>query len=323
MSGSTRRTFVLALPAFVVAPTASAQAWPNRPITLVHGFPPGGPVDLLSRILAEALSGRLGQPLVIESRSGATGTIAAADVARAKPDGYTLLSLPTTFATTAAMTRTLPYRPVEDFTFISTAAEYPLLLVTYPDSAIRGVPDIIKLARSRAGPMLFGTGGFGSVQHLSMELFAAKTSIRLQHVPYQGQMPAIADLLEERLDLVLDTPTVLIQLVRSGKLRALAVTGADRFSELPDVPTMTELGLAGLVITGYQGIVGPAKLPDAITLKISGAIAGGLADPTIVKDLKNIGNCAKPSSPDEFRSRVINDISRWRSVIEQAHIAPI
>jgi tripartite-type tricarboxylate transporter receptor subunit TctC len=171
--------------------------------------------------------------------------------------------------------------------------------------------------------VLFGTGGFGSLQHLSMELFALKTNIRLQHVPYQGQMPAITDLLEKRIDLVLDAPTILVQFVANEKLRALAVTSVNRFSGLPNVSTMVEIGLADFVVTGYQGIVGPAGVPDTITLKINRAITTVLSERAVIEELKNIGNSPKPSSPDEFRTHVVDDIAQWKNVIEEAHIDPI
>jgi tripartite-type tricarboxylate transporter receptor subunit TctC len=315
--GPARRAVLQSLAALAAAPTASAQIWPSRPIVLAHGFPPGGPVDTLSRILGKALSAQLGQPLVIESRPGASGTIACEFVARAKPDGYTLLSLPTTFATTAALLRTLPYRPVEDFTFVSMAAEYPFLLVTYAGSPIQAVADIISLARGRS--LLFGATG-GSVQHLTMELFALKAAIHLQQVPYQGEMPAITDLVAERLDLILDAPTVLLRFVTDKKLRPLAVTSANRFSLLPDVPTMVEMGYPDLIVTGYQGIAAPAGLPEAITSKVGDATMAGLADASIVEELKNLGDSPKPSSPGEFRTHVFNDIKRWKNLIEVTHI---
>lgn len=323
MTKLTRRAVLIGLSAFAAAPGRSEEAWPSRSISLVHGFPPGGPVDTLSRILAEALSEQLGQAVVVEPKPGATGTTAGGVVARAKPDGYTLMALPATFVATAAIFQTLPYRPIEDFTFISTTAEYPLVLVTYPDSGIGSVGDIVSMARSRNAPVLYGTAGVGSLQHLSMELFAIKANIRLQHVPYQGGTPAITDLLGKRIDLVLDPPTALVQFVEDEKLSALAVTGADRFFGLPNIPTMIEAGFPGFVVTGYQGIVAPAGLPDAITTKINSALTKVLSDPPILEKLQKIGNTPKSSSPKEFETRVAADIAQWKGVVEDAHIARI
>ena len=319
----TRRAVVAGIGAFVTVPARSEGGWPNRPVTLMHGFPPGGPVDTLSRILSDGLSQQVGQPVIVDSKPGATGTTVGGLVARAAPDGYTLMALPATYPATAAMFNALPYNPIEDFTFISTTAEYPLVLVTYPDSEIRTVADIVNAARSRSAPLLYGTAGNGSLMHLSMELFAKKANIRLQHVPYKGGMPAITDLLGKRLDLVLDPPTVPVQFIRNDKLRALAVTGGSRFFALSNVPTMIEAGFPGYVVTGYQGIVAPAGLPGAVTAKINRAITAVLSGPNIVEKLKNIGNIAKPSSPEEFKARIVADIAKWKSIVSDAHLARI
>ncbi len=240
MTEFTRRTVVVGLSACVAVPAFAKGVWPDRPITLIHGFPPGGPVDVLSRILAEPLGSQLGQGVIVEAKPGATGTMAGGLVARAAPDGYTLMAVPGTFTGTAAMFRTLPYNPTEDFTFISSTAEYPLVLITHPDSEIRTLTDIIRVARSRTTPLQYGTAGIGSIMHLTMELFAQKADIRLEHIPYKGGMPAITDLLGKRLDMVIDPPTALVPFVNDGRLRAMAVTGPQRFFSLPDVPTMVE-----------------------------------------------------------------------------------
>jgi tripartite-type tricarboxylate transporter receptor subunit TctC len=319
----TRRAVVAGIGAFVTVPARSEDGWPNRPVTLMHGFPPGGPVDTLSRILSDGLSQQVGQPVIVDSKPGATGTTVGGLVARAAPDGYTLMALPATYPATAAMFNALPYNPIEDFTFISTTAEYPLVLVTYPDSEIRTVADIVNAARSRSAPLLYGTAGNGSLMHLSMELFAKKANIRLQHVPYKGGMPAVTDLLGKRLDLVLDPPTVPVQFIRNDKLRALAVTGASRFFALSNVPTMIEAGFPGYVVTGYQGIVAPTGLPSAVTAKINRAITAVLSEPNIVEKLKNIGNIAKSSSPEEFKARIVADIAKWKSIVSDAHLARI
>ncbi|MGH9808144.1 MAG: Bug family tripartite tricarboxylate transporter substrate binding protein, partial [Terriglobia bacterium] len=247
----TRRTVIAGLGACAVTPAYAETAWPNRPITLMHGFPPGGPVDVLSRVLADGLSSRLGQQVIVDAKPGAAGTTAAGQVARAVPNGYTLTAFGATFTATAAMYRVLSYNPTEDFTFVSTTAEFPLVLVTHSDSGIRSVADVVKLAQSRGEPLLYGTAGNGSLMHLAMELFFKRANIRLQHVPYKGGLAAVTDLLGKRLDLVLDPPTVPVPFVRDNKLHALAVTGADRFFALPNAPTMVDSGFPGFVVTGY------------------------------------------------------------------------
>ncbi len=323
MTNISRRSVVAGLSAVAIMPARAEAAWPSRPIALVHGFPAGGPVDTLSRILAEALSRQLGQPVVVEPKPGATGTTAGGLVARASPDGYTLMAVPATYTATAAMFRNLPYNPTEDFTFISMTAEYPLVLVTYPDSQLATIADIVRVARSRATPLLYGTAGIGSIQHLSMELFAKKANIQLQHVPYKGGMPAITDLLGKRVDLVLDPPTVPLQFVKDNKLRALGVTSADRFFGLPDVPTMVESGFPTFVVTARQGIAAPARLPSDITAKLNRAIAAVLAEAPLAEKLRKIGNSPKPSSPEEYKARIVAEIAQWKGVVEDAHLARI
>jgi len=323
MTQISRRAVLAGLSACAALPALAKGAWPERPVTLIHGFPPGGPVDVLSRILSEPLGKQFGQPVVVEPKPGATGTTAAGLVARAAPDGYTLMAVPATFTGTAAMFRTLPYNPTEDFTFISSTAEYPLVLITHPDSEFRTVADVIRTARSRATPLQFGTAGNGSIMHLSMELFAQKAKIRLQHIPYKGGMPAITDLLGKHLDLVIDPPTALVQFVKDGKLRALAVTGAQRFFSLPDVPTMAEAGFPGLVVNIYQGIAAPARLPADITAQVNSAIAAVLAEPAVIEKLNKIGNSPRPSSPEEYKARLVADIALWKGVVEDAHLARI
>jgi tripartite-type tricarboxylate transporter receptor subunit TctC len=318
-----RRTVLAGLSAIAVVPARAEAVWPSRTITLMHGFPPGGPVDTLSRILADGLSKRLGQSVAVEPKPGASGTTAGGLVAHAAADGYTLMAAGATFTATAAMFNSLPYKPTEDFTFISTTAEFPLVLVTHPDSPIHSVADLIRIARSNKNPLQYGTAGLGSLMHLAMELFAKEAHIQLQHIPYQGGMPAITDLLAKRVDLVLDPPTVPLQFVKDDKLRPLAVTGASRFFALPDVPTMVEIGIPGYVVTGFQGIAAPPRLPDAITTKINRALADVLSEPAVIEKLKKAGNSPKPSSPEECKARVVADIALWKNVVAEAHLARI
>jgi tripartite-type tricarboxylate transporter receptor subunit TctC len=323
MPQMTRRIVLAGLSACAALPARAAGSWPDRPITLIHGFPPGGPVDVLARILVEPLARHLGQPVIIEAKPGATGTTAAGLVARAAPDGYTLLALPGTFAATSVMFQTLPYNPTEDFTFISSTAESPLVLVTNSNSEFQTVADILRIARARAMPLLYGTAGIGSIQHLTMELFAKKANIQLQHVPFKGGLPAITELLGRRLDLVLDPPTALVQFVRDGKLRALAVTGANRLAEISNVPTMIESGFSGFVVTACQGIAAPAHLPADVTMKLNRTIAILLTDTALIGKLAAIASSPQPSSPEGYKARVVAEIALWNGVVEDAHIARI
>lgn len=323
MTKVTRRAVLAGLSAFTAMPALAKGDWPERPIMLVHGFPPGGPVDVLSRILAEPLGRQLGQAVIVEAKPGAAGTTAGGLVARASPDGYTLMAVPGTFAGTAAMFRTLPYNPIEDFAFISSTAEYPLVLVTHPAGEIRTLADLVRVARARATPLQFGTAGNGSIMHLTMELLAQKANIRMQHIPYKGGMPAITDLLGKRIDLVIDPPTALVPFVKDGRLRALAVTGAQPFFSLPDVPTMVESGFPSLVVNSYQGLAAPARLPGGIVARLNRAVAAVLADAAVIEKLKAVGNSPKPSSPDAYRARLAADIALWNGVVDGAHLPRI
>jgi tripartite-type tricarboxylate transporter receptor subunit TctC len=322
MTDLTRRTVLGGLSAFAAMPAFAEAAWPNRSIVLVVGFPAGGPTDIVGRIVAQALSERLGQTVVVENKPGASGTTAAGQVARAQPDGYTLLMNTSTYTASAALFRSLPFRPVEDFSTISTAVVFPYVFATYADHPIRTIADLISAARSpsRTTPLTYGTSGIGSVQHLTAEQFARTANIELQHIPFRGGAPAITELLGKRLDFVVDQPSSLIDMVRDGRLRALAVTGEKRFFGLPEVQTISEAGFPGFVVTGWQGLVAPANLPAPIVSRLHAELAKVLADPGVVQQLKRLGNEPRPSTPDEFRSRLVTEIERWAKVIAAAKI---
>src|SRR5215212_10419437 len=200
MSGLTRRTLLASLSAILTVPAYSEAGWPNRPITLVHGFAPGGATDTAARIMAEGLTRRLGQQVMVNPRPGASGTAAAGQVARSAPDGYTLIAISGGHATAEALFQKLPYKAIDDFSMISMVAEYPFVFVTYADHKIQTALDLISIARSQNTPLRYGTPGVGSVHHLAIELLARMANIELQHVPYRGGAQVIADLLGKRID---------------------------------------------------------------------------------------------------------------------------
>jgi tripartite-type tricarboxylate transporter receptor subunit TctC len=323
MTEFTRRAVLGGLSALVAVPAFAETAWPARPIKLMLGFPAGGPLDVVSRIIAQALSRRLGQQVVVEGRPGASGTIAAAQVAHAQPDGYTLLSIPATYAASAALFRKLSYRPVEDFSMIGTTTQFPYVLVTYSDHPIQTMADLVNAARSKDGHLTYGTSGAGSLQHLSTELFASMANIRLQHIPYSGGAPAITELLGKRIDLVVDQPTALVDFIREGRFRALAVTSGKRFFSLPDAPTISESGFPGYAVTGWQGLVAPADLPAVVLDRLHKELIGILTDPAVVDPLRRLGNDPYPSSPGEFKARLVADIETWTKVVADANIERI
>jgi tripartite-type tricarboxylate transporter receptor subunit TctC len=323
MTNMTRRVVLGGLSAFAAMPVFAHTEWPNRPITLVVGFPAGGPLDVVSRIIAQGLSKRLGQQVVVENRPAATGTMAAGQTARAQPNGYTLMAIPATFAASAALLRKLSYRPIEDFSMISMTTEFPYVLVTYADHPVRTTADLISAAWSQNDPLSYGTSGVGSLQHLAVELFANMANIKLQHIPFRGGAPAITELLGKRIDFVLDQPTALAEFIRDGRLRALAVTGGSRFFSLSDTPTISECGFPGYAVTGWQGLVAPASLPIPVLNRLHAELTDVLAEPAIVEQLRKLGNNPKPTTPGEFRVRLIAEIETWTKVIAAANIERI
>ena len=323
MTELTRRTVLASLATFVALPAYPDTAWPSRPITLVHGFAAGGPTDTVARIIAEGLTTRLGQQVVVDPRPGASGTTAAGQVARAVPDGYTLIAIPGGHATAEAMYEKLPYKTIDDFSMISMASEYPFVFVTYADHKIRTVADLIDHARSQKMPLLYGSPGIGSVHHLAVELLAKMANVQLQHVPYRGSAQVVTDLLGKRIDFMIDPPTLLVEFVRAGKLRPFAVTGATRFFSLPDVPTISEAALPGYVVTSWQGLAGPAEISASILDRLNSEVAEILTEPATIERLRAFGNNPRPSGRDEFKARVMADIDKWANVVAAAHIERI
>ena len=323
MTGLTRRTALAGFTTFVAIPAYPDTAWPSRPITLVHGFAAGGPTDTVARIIAEGLTTRLRQQVVVDPRPGASGTTAAGQVARAVPDGYTLIAIPGGHATAEALYKKLPYKTIDDFSMISMASEYPFVFVTNADHKIQTVADLINNARSQKIPLLYGSPGIGSVHHLAIALLAKMADVQLQHVPYRGSAQVITDLLGKRIDFMIDPPTLLIEFLRSGQLRPLAVTGATRYFSLPDVPTVSEAALPGYVVTSWQGLAGPAGIAASVADRLNRVVADILTEPATVERLKALGNNPRPSSRDEFKARVVADIDKWTGVVAAAHIERI
>jgi tripartite-type tricarboxylate transporter receptor subunit TctC len=320
----TRRSVIVgALATLAAAPAHANPDWPDRPITVVHGFPPGGPTDLVARIVTDSLTRRLGQRVLVEGKPGASGTMAAAQVARAAPDGYTLFALPSGHAFAAATYKSLPYRTIDDFSMISMFTEYPYLMATYAGHSMRTVADFIRLARSRSTPLLYGTPGNGSGPQLAIELLAKEANIKLQHVPYRGSAPAAIDLIAKRLDFMMDPPAALIEFVRDGRLRALAVTGERRFFALPDVPTIAEAGVSGYLVTAWQGLVAPAGLPESIVTRLNTEVVAILKEPAVVERLRALGNDPKPTSPEQFKARMAADVAKWTAVVDSINFERI
>jgi tripartite-type tricarboxylate transporter receptor subunit TctC len=307
----------------VVSRFAWAQAYPTRPVTLMHGFVAGGGVDTTARIVAEGLSRRLGQQVIVESKPGASTTIAAAQLGRAAPDGHTLGVFSSTYGTAAAMYNKLPFRPVDDFSMISQIIEFPLVLATHSDHSARSISDLVNAARAMSTPVLYGTPGLGSVQHLLVEHFALQANVQFQHVPFRGGAQALTELLGRRIDFMVDPAIILLEQVRSGKVRILAVTTATRSGELPNVPTIAEAGFPAFDVSGWMGLVAPAGLPESILARLNSELIGLLAEPTVIERFRALGNEPRPSRPGQLKARITEEIAKWSAVIDAAKIARI
>jgi tripartite-type tricarboxylate transporter receptor subunit TctC len=319
----TRRAALATLSTAMLVPALAAAPWPSRPITLLTGYAPGGSTDIVARIASEGLSQRLGQPVLVESKSGAAGTLASALAARAAPDGYTLLVIASGFATTAAIYRNLSFRPMDDFSSISMLTEFPFVVATYRDHPARSMRELIGFARSRTRRLLYGTPGTGSSQHLAVELLAKLANVEFQHVPYRGGTPAIIDLIGKQLDFVVDPASGFIEFFKDGRLRPLAVTGQARDGGLPDIPTIQEAGVPDYTVLAWHGLVGPAGLPAPIINRICTEIAKTLTDPAIVDRLSALQLHARSSAPAEFKARIETDIKRWNEAVRAANIERI
>lgn len=319
----TRRTVIGGLAGLAAGTARAAADWPSHTITIIHGFPAGGPSDVVGRLVADSLQKSFGQPVIVEPRTGASGTTAAAYVSRATPDGYTLMVIPSGFASAAATFAHLPYRPVEDFTTISLISEYPYVMCTNAASGLKTVAELIEAAKTRAEPLLYGTPGVGSGPQLAIELFAQKTKIKVQHVPFRGSEPAVSELVAGRLDFIMDPPATLIGFVHSGKLNALAVSSAKRYFALPEAPSVAESGIAGFDVSAWQGLIAPAGLPDEIVTRLNVATGRMLKEPATIAKLRGFGNEPAPSTPEEFKKRLVADIAVWTTLADEIHFQKI
>jgi len=319
------RSFVFAIAVgFAIISPANAQDskssadYPNRPIHVIVPFPPGGGIDVAARIVGQELSNSLGQPVVIDNRAGAGGMIGTEAGAKASPDGYTLTACtpgPTSIG--PALHSKLPYNPVTDFAPISMIAIGANVLVVNPASPVKSVRDLIELGKSRADGLDFASSGVGTSQHLSGELLKYLAKVNFVHVPYKGTGGALADLMAGRVDFVFADPSVLA-LVKSGQLRALAVTTSKRYAAAPDLPTVAEAGVPGFEATNWYCMLAPAATPKTIVTQLNAEIVKILSRPDIKAKLLAQNIEATSSTPEELERYLRDDIARWTAVIDAA-----
>ena len=323
--GRARRRLLTALMALAVAsPEALAQdTYPSRPVRIIVPTAPGGGSDIGARLIAQELSKHSGQSVVVENRSGA-GTIIGTDiVAKAPPDGYTLLMAPGALATNPSTYKKLPYDAVRDFAPITQTLFVPQLIAVHPSVPAKSVKEFIALAKARPGEIHFAAAGHGTLPHLTMELFASMAQIRMVNVPYKGGAPGIIDLLGGRIEVtVTSSMSVILPHVRSGRLRALGVTTATRTQALPDIPTIAEAGLPGYEAVQWAGLLAPAGTPREIIARVHKEATGILRTAEAREHLATDGNEVVASSPEEFAAFIKAEIVKWTRVAKAAGIQP-
>src|SRR5215831_8153170 len=303
---------------------ASAQnGYPSRALQLVVTVPPGGAADFVARIVGAKLSDAVGQPVVISNRAGAGGTVAAAQVAKSEPDGYTLLlNTITTHGIGPHLYASLPYDPVKDFAPIILVAKLPLIMVVNAELPARSVNDVIALAKAKPGQLAFSSSGNGGAPHLTGELFKLVTGTDLLHVPYRGSGPAVVDLVAGRVAIMFDAAPSLLPFITAGKLRVLAAASAQRHRLMPDVPTLAELGYPRMDVSLWYGISGPADTPRPIVRLLNAELVKILDMPDVRKSLADQGADIKSGTPEDFGAFMRDEQARWGTVVKQAGIKP-
>lgn len=295
------------------AASVAAQPYPARPLTIVNGFPPGGPTDAALRPIAAKLAERLRQPVLVENRPGAAGMLGAAAVAHAAPDGYSLLfGVAANLAVAPATMRKPPYDPVKSFTAVGEIARGPYLWLVRADNPAHDMAQFIAWTKAHPGQVNYASPGRGSVHHIATEMLKQKTGADMTHVPYKGGAALGAALLGGEVQAMIESPSAYLANIRAGKLRALAVTGSHRLAALPDVPTLDEQGIHGLDVNSWWGLVGPAGLPEEVVVRLNRELRAVLSDPQMQELFARMNVTATPGTPQAFATYVAGEWQRWR-----------
>lgn len=296
-----------------------AQDYPNRPVRLIVGFAPGGSGDIVARVVAQHLAPLLGQPVVVENKPGAGGMIGAEIVAKAPPDGHTLLLPPSGHATGAAIMKKLPFEPVKDFAWITTITTYPFVIATRPESQVKSLADLIARAKAEPGKITYSSMGVGTAGHLLGEWFSAEGRIQLLHVPFRGGTSVLTEVQAGRVDLMFDTITMTLPHIKAGRLHALAVTSREPVEYLPNVPVAAQ-AVPGYVFQSWLGIAAPAATPATVVERLNRELRRVLGQPDMQKRLADLGGAAAPVTPDAMRARVASEIGHWQRLVDSRGI---
>lgn len=308
-------SFVCALPI-----AAFTQGYPSKPIRIISPFAAGGGNDVICRLVATKLTETMKQQVIVETKAGASGIIGTEAAARAAPDGYTIVLVPSGHTVNATLYKKLPYDSIRDFTPISLAAVSPLVLAMHPSVPTKNVKGLIALAKARPGELTYGSAGVGASGHLAGALFETMTGTKMVHVPYKGMSGALVDLLGGQLSLTFGTSASVTPQVRAGRLRALATTGAQRSAALPEIPTVAESGVPGYEFSFWYGFIGPARIPPDIVQRLNSEIVAALKQQSIRERLANEGVEARSSTPEEFARLIATEVERWAKVIQRAGV---
>ena len=303
-----------------LAQSSFAQTFPDKPLKIVVGFPPGGGSDLMARTVAERLSPLIGQPVIVDNKPGAGSTIAASFVAKSKPDGYTILfGQAANLGIAPAMMSTLNYDPIKDFAPITRLAAAPLLVVG-PTTLAADMKEVITLAKANPNKLSFGSPGSGTLGHLAGEMFVSQAKIKAVHVPYKGQSAAITDIIGNRVELYFSTIAVISPHVESGRIKAFAITSKERSPSFPNVPTVAESGLPGYEAENWYALLAPAGTPPAIVDRLNRELKKILGSPDFVKEIAKEGGRTVGDSPAEFAQFLSIDVPRWQKIVREADL---
>jgi len=312
---------VLLAAAFSAPLLAGAQAYPARPVTIVVPYPPGGLIDIVARVLAPALSKQLGQNVLVENKSGAGGNVGAESVARAAPDGYTVIMANPSFGISPHIYKKLNYDTLADFAFVGLYGTVPNVLVVHPSVPANSVPELIKHLKANPGRLNYASTGYGTSPQMSMELFKAMTGTFIVHIPFRGSGPAQVAMLANETQAMFDNLPPQIPHIKSGRVRALAVTSKTRSKAMPDLPTLDEVGLKGYEVTAWFGLAAPAKTPREIVMRLNQAQNRATASPEVRDVMAERGADLVQGTPEQFQAYVKAEIDKWGPVVKRAGVS--